>query len=148
MRADALAVERPPVERPPVEVAPTPAPGEPVVAPRSELPPFILGGLLLIAGLAVGFSMGALAMRALAVQTEPEAAAVLKSPPQLLVRAPDGARLFIDGRELTLSDDGATANLSAGDESRVRVEMDDFPPFEQAFTLDHNELRVLTVEFR
>ena len=57
------------------------------------------------------------------------------------------ARLTVDGREISLDGGTATLSLSAGEESRVRVEMDDLPPFEETFTLDHNELRVLVVAF-
>jgi len=72
---------------------------------------------------------------------------MLKSEPAVLVNVPDGATLIVDEREIPVSGGGSTSlTLSPGVETLIRVELEGYTTFEETYTLDYNEQRVIFFE--
>ena len=160
--AVALQMEQPEVWAPdsaagaPVQVvaeeeAPAEAPAEapkPVAAKKARQPASIvsilISALALVGTLGGGFILGVVAM----TKANPEVEQVtLKAEPRVSVVLPEGARLFVDERDVPLSDSGPTEiTLSPGVPTQLRVELEGEGSAEQTYTLDYNELRVIVFE--
>ncbi len=130
---------------PPQEPAP-PRPAKPARTGPSRLVAFFGAAVALSVTLSAGFVLGVAAM--LRKNPEIQDPVVLKSPPRLSFVLPDEARLYVDDREVpTAAVEGPTeVTLSPGVPAVVRIELAEHAPFQQTFTLDHNDLRAITFE--
>jgi len=111
---------------------------------RSSLVSILISALALVGTLGGGFILGVVAMTKANPEVEP---VTLKSEPRVSVVLPEGAQLFVDERDVPLSESGPTEiTLSPGVPTQFRVELDGEGSASQTYTLDYNELRVIVFE--
>jgi len=102
--------------------------------------------VMLLGGLLVGYALG---MRAAPEAPAPTEEVVVKREPTLTVQLPEGAKLLVNDREVPQKegDEAVSINFPPGERQFLRVELDEYQPYERAITLEHNEELRLILEF-
>ena len=102
--------------------------------------------VMLLGGLLVGYALG---MRAAPEAPAPTEEVVVKREPTLTVQLPEGAKLLVNDREVPQKegDEAVSINFPPGERQFLRVELEDYQPYERAITLEHNEELRLILEF-
>jgi hypothetical protein len=101
---------------------------------------------MLLGGLLVGYALG---MRATPEAPVPTEEVVVKREPTLTIQLPEGAKLLVNDREVPQKegDEAVSINFPPGERQFLRVELDEYQPYERAITLEHNEELRLILEF-
>jgi len=102
--------------------------------------------VMLLGGLLVGYALG---MRATPEAPVPTEEVVVKREPTLTIQLPEGAKLLVNDREVPQKegDEAVSINFPPGERQFLRVELDEYQPYERAITLEHNEELRLILEF-
>jgi hypothetical protein len=92
----------------------------------------------------VGVLIGVQVNRIAAPPPEVAGATVVPAT-ELEVRAPGGARVFVDQREMAGASSGQRLNIASGNH-KIRVELAEHEPVETTVTLAPGELRLVVVQ--